>query len=125
VWWIGLLISFGLAGWWLVREIDPQPGWLATSILAIAAFTPINYTFLNGQLSAILLLTFIAGLHLHRLNYRFTAGFVLSLLALKPQFAVGPFLWMLLRKDFRTLAGYALGGVCQAAWCAVALGPTI
>jgi hypothetical protein len=80
---------------------------------------------LNGQLSAILLLALIGGLHLHRMNYRFAAGFVLSVLALKPQFAVGPFVWMLLRKDFRALGGYALGGLCQAAWSAAALGPRI
>jgi hypothetical protein len=125
VWWLGLLASFTVAGWRLVREIDPAPAWLATSMLAIAAFTPIQYTFLNGQLSAILLLVFIGGLHLHRMNYRFAAGFVLSILALKPQFAVGPFLWMLLRKDFRTLGGYAFGGLCQAAWSAAVLGPRI
>lgn len=124
-WWLGLLVCFTLAGWWLVREIDPWPVWRTTTILAIAAFAPIIYTFLNGQLSAILLLTFITGLHLHRLNHRFLAGCVLSLLALKPQFAVGPFLWMLLRKDFRTLSGYCLGGLCQAAWSAAVLGPHI
>ncbi len=125
IWWLGLILSFTLAGWRLVREIDPAPGWQITAILSIAAFTPIQYTFLNGQLSAILLLTFIGGLHLHRLNHRFLAGCVLSLLALKPQFAVGPFLWMLLRKDFRTLGGYCFGGLCQAAWSAAALGPKI
>jgi len=125
VWWLGLVVCFTLAGWWLVREIDPAPDWRITAMLAIAAFGPINYTFLNGQFSAILLLTFIGGLHLHRLNYRFIAGCVLSLLALKPQFAVGPFLWMLLRKDFRTLGGYCFGGLCQAAWSAAALGPKI
>jgi hypothetical protein len=125
VWWLGLVACFTLAGWWLVREIDPAPGWRTTVILAIAAFTPIIYTFLNGQLSAILLLTFIGGLHLHRLNYGFLAGCVLSLLALKPQFAVGPFLWMLFRKDFRTFSGYCLGGLCQAAWSAAMLGPKI
>jgi hypothetical protein len=125
VWCLGLVVCFTLAGWWLIREIDPAPGWRATSVLAIAAFTPIDYTFLNGQLSAILLLTFIGGLHLQRFDHRFLAGCVLSLLALKPQFAVGPFLWMLFRKDFRTLGGYCLGGLCQAAWSAAVLGPKI
>jgi Glycosyltransferase family 87 len=125
LWWLGLAVCFSLAGWCLMREIDPAPEWRLTTILAIAAFTPINYTFLNGQLSAILLLVFIGGLHLHRGNHRFVAGCVLSLLALKPQFAVGPFVWMLMRRDFRTLGGYCLGGLCQAAWSAAMLGPNI
>jgi hypothetical protein len=124
-WWLGLLVCFTLAGWWLIREIDPPPAWRTTSVVAIAAFTPIIYTFLNGQLSAILLLTFIGGLHCHRLNHRFVGGCVLSLLALKPQFAVGPFLWMLFRKDFRTFSGYCLGGLCQAGLSAAMLGPKI
>jgi glycosyl transferase family 87 len=124
-WWLGLVICFTLAGWCLFREIDPAPEWRATTILAIAAFTPINYTFLNGQLSAILLLVLIAGLYLHRTNHRFFAGCVLSLLALKPQFAVGPFLWMILRRDFRTLGGYCLGGLCQAGWAAWMLGDKV
>jgi len=125
LWWLGLVLSFTLAGWWLIREIDPAPGWRTTAILTIAAFTPINYTFLNGQLSALLLLIFLAALQLHLRNYHFLAGCILSLLALKPQFAVGPFLWMLLRMDFRTLSGYCLGGFFQAAWSAAALGPKI
>ena len=125
LWWIGLVVSFSLASWWLLWEIDPAPAWQRTTILALVAFTPIFYTFLNGQLSAILLLVFMAGLHLHRRNFCFLAGCVLSLLALKPQFAVGPFLWMLLRRDFRTLGGFCLGGLCQAGWSAAALGPNI
>jgi len=125
VWWFGLVICFSLAGWWLVREIEPIPGWKLTTVLAIAAFTPIYYTFLNGQLSAILLLTFMAGLYLHRRGFEILAGIALSLLALKPQFAVGPFLWMLIRWDFRTLGGYCLGGLGQAALSAAALGPKI
>jgi hypothetical protein len=125
VWWLGLVVSFTLAGWWLIGEIDPAPGWWTTAVLAFAAFTPVNYTFLNGQLSALLLLIFLAGLQLHRGNYHFLAGCMLSLLALKPQFAVGPSLWMLVRKDFRTLAGYCLGGLFQAAWSAAVLGPKV
>jgi hypothetical protein len=125
LWWLGLVICFSLAGWWLFREIDPEPAWKRTAALAIAAFTPINYTFLNGQLSAFLLLTFIAGLYLHRRGNVVVAGLVLSLLALKPQFAVGPFLWMLMRRDYRTLGGYCLGGMFQAAGSAAILGPNI
>lgn len=125
LWWLGLVACFSLAGWWSLREIDPSPPWRWTAILAIASFAPVNSTFLNGQLSAILLLTFIGGLHLHRRNQCFLAGCVLSLLAIKPQFAVGPLLWMILRRDFRTLGGYVLGGLGQAVWSAAALGPKI
>jgi len=88
----------------------------------LAAFTPINYTFLNGQLSAILLLVFIGGCATSR-QFRFVAG-VYCRFGAEAQIRVGPFLWMLMRRDFRT-GGYCLGGLVQAAWSAVMLGPNI
>ena len=51
------------------------------------------------------------------------AGLVLSLLALKPQLAAGLVLWMLLRRDLRTLLGLAAGFALQALAVAVLLGP--
>ena len=51
------------------------------------------------------------------------SGLLLSLLALKPQLAAGLVLWMLLRRDYRTLLGLAAGFAVQAAAVAVVLGP--
>ena len=53
------------------------------------------------------------------------AGLVLSLLALKPQLSAGLVLWMLLRRDGRTLTGLATGFAVQFAAVAALLGPGV
>ena len=50
-----------------------------------------------------LLLVLAGGLTLHKQGKATWAGLVLSILALKPQLAAGLVLWMLLRRDLRTL----------------------
>ena len=50
---------------------------------------------------------------------------MLSLLALKPQLAAGLVLWMLVRRNGRTLAGLAAGFALQALAVAVVLGPGV
>jgi hypothetical protein len=72
-----------------------------------------------------LLLVLTVGLTLHRQGRRLLAGILLSLLAVKPQLAAGLAVWMLLRRDVRTLAGLAIGGAIQFAVVALALGPGI
>jgi hypothetical protein len=88
----------------------------------LAAFTPVWSTFVNGQLAAVLLLVFYGSLKLHERNYHFWAGCLLALLALKPQFAIGPCLWMLFRLDWRALAGFCLGVLLQVGSTAAVLG---
>src|SRR5262249_39042842 len=109
VWWLILATCFAAAFLLLLRWLSPPPAWRWTALLALAAFTPVSSTFWNGQLAGFLLLALVAGLDLHRRGWPFAAGLVLALLALKPQLALGPGLWLLLRLDWRALAGLASG----------------
>jgi hypothetical protein len=123
VWWLVLMGCFALSFVLLLRVLQPAAAWRFTAILALAAFTPVSSTFWNGQLAGLLLLAFAGGLELHRHDRRFLAGLVFSLLALKPQLGAGLGLWLLLRLDFRSIAGCALGVLAQAGLASWLLGP--
>ncbi|MBV9124783.1 MAG: DUF2029 domain-containing protein, partial [Planctomycetes bacterium] len=125
LWWTAGALLFLVAGAWALREIQPAQGWRSTTWLALAAFTPVFSTFLNGQLVPVLLVVLIGGLELHRRGRGFWAGCLLSLLALKPQFAVGVFLWLLFRRDKRALGGWFVGLAAQAGLVAGTLGPEV
>jgi hypothetical protein len=99
--------------------------WRLTAWLALAAFYPVWDTVLHGQLAAVLLLVLTAGLCLHRRGRLLWAGLVLSLLAAKPQYFAGAALWLLLRRDWRTVAAMAAGLLGQLAAVAVILGPSV
>jgi hypothetical protein len=122
LWWLVLAACFLVTGCFLLGDIQPTPAWRMTAILALAAFTPVWSTFVNGQLAAVLLLVFYGSLKLHEGNHRFWAGCLLSLLALKPQFAIAPCLWMLFRLDWKALAGFCLGALLQVGSTAAILG---
>ena len=130
--------SAALKAWWLLQAIclaacaaifyrtTPLPRhWRITMLVALAALLPIWIGVGIGHLSPMLLLVLTGGLTWHRQGRRLAAGALLSLLAVKPQLAAGLTLWMLLRRDVRTLAGLALGGVAQFTVVAEILGPGI
>jgi hypothetical protein len=122
LWWLVLAACFLVSGYCLVAEIQPAPAWRTTTILALAAFTPIWFTFINGQLAGVFLLVFYGAVKSHQGNYRLWAGVLLSLLALKPQLAVGPCVWMLFRLDWKALAGFCLGVLLQIGSVTAVLG---
>jgi len=113
IWWCFQLLCFLLSGWLLYRVVNPEPAWRVTACLGYAAYYPLLSTFWNGQLAALLLLVFVTGLHLRRNGHLLLAGFVLSLLCLKPQLAVGFVLWLLLRRQWKLILGMCLGGLIQ------------
>jgi len=125
VWWLVLACCFACGFALLIRSLQPLPQWRATVWLALAAFVPVSSTFWNGQLAGLLFLAAVAGLELHRAGHRFLAGLALSLLALKPQLAVGLGLWLLFRLDVRALVGMALGFLAQVTLAALFLGPEV
>lgn len=125
VWRLVSIACFAIAGWMLVRDSDRSPAWRATVVLAVATCYPLFIALRAGQISPILLLVTVAGLALHRREQPIRGGLVLSLLMLKPQFAAGMMLWLLLRRDWRTCAGLIGGIVLQMAVVAVAIQPAI
>ncbi|MGO9113089.1 MAG: glycosyltransferase family 87 protein [Thermoguttaceae bacterium] len=125
-----------LAAWWAIQAVCvlgtgvifyrtaplAQP-WRINMLVALAALVPLWIAVGIGHLAPILLLILASGLRLHKQGKHGWAGFVLSILALKPQLAAGLVLWMFLRRDFRTLLGLAAGFALQALTVAVFLGP--
>ena len=94
-------------------------------LVALAALTPLWIAVGIGHLAPMLLLVLAGGLTLHRQGKRGWAGLVLAILALKPQLAAGLVLWMLLRRDLRTLLGLAAGFAVQGLAVALLLGPGV
>ena len=82
----------------------PRP-WRINLLVALTALAAAVDRRNIGHLTPMLLLVLAGGLTLHKQGKRGWAGLALSLLALKPQLAVGLVLWMLLPRDLRTLAG--------------------
>ena len=138
----GLSYDHALAAWWAIQALSilatgvifyrrpwvhgarPLPrAWRINMLVALAALAPLWIAVGIGHLAPILLLVLAGGLTLHRQGRRGGAGLLLSLLALKPQLAVGLVLWMLLRRDVRTLLGLAAGFALQALAVALLLGP--
>jgi hypothetical protein len=93
--------------------------------LAVASCYPFFIAMRAGQISPILLLVTVGGLTLLRRRQPLRGGLVLSLLMLKPQFAAGMMLWLLLRRDWRTCGGLLGGIVLQMAVVAVAVQPAL
>ncbi len=127
-----------LVAWWAIQAICllatgaifyhttplPQP-WRINMLVALAALVPLWIAVTIGHLSPMLLLALAGGLTLHKQGKHGWAGLVLSLLALKPQLAAGLLLWMLLRRDLRTLLGLGAGFAIQALAVVVLLGPRL
>ena len=123
VWWAIQALCILATGVLFYRTMElPQP-WRINALMALAALLPLWIAVGIGQLTPIFVLALAGGLALHKRGKRAWAGLLLSVLALKPQLAAGLVLWMLLRRDYRTLLGLAAGFALQAAAVAVALGP--
>jgi len=125
LWWLLNTVCFATAGWILVRHSGLSEGWRWTVALAIAGCYPFFMALRAGQISPVLLLVAVAGLALLRRERNTFGGLALSLLMLKPQFAAGMLLWLLLRRDWRACAGFLVGIMIQVAAVAVAVGPTV
>ncbi len=134
----GLSYHKALAAWWVIQAICilatglifyrtsllSRP-WRINMLVALAALLPLWTAVGIGHLTPMLLLLVAAGLTLHKRGKHGWAGLLLSLLALKPQLAAGLVLWMLLRRDLRTLLGLAAGFGLQALAVAVVMGPGV
>ena len=125
LWWLVQLICLGIGLRWMLREAEPSDHWRLALLAALAAYYPVFSCLHNGQFAPVLLLFLWGGLELHRRGSGFWAGLVLAGLALKPQFALGPAVWLLLRRDWRACTGFAAGGLLQAALVCAASGPEL
>jgi hypothetical protein len=125
VWWGIQGACFAASGWILYRMMSLQRRWRVVALMALATLFPVAIAVRLAHLAPMLLLILSGGIALHRSGRSVWAGLLLSLLAVKPQLAVGLVLWLCLRRDFRTLAAMAAGGLAQAAAVAAAFGPAV
>ena len=109
----------------MLHDVQVPVGWRLTAPLAIAAFLPVTLTILMGQLAPVLLFVFWGAFQLHRQKRLLQAGAVFSLLALKPQMAIGVVVWLLLRHDLRTITGLFLGLLLQVGLLTLFPGPQV
>ena len=125
VWWAIQAACFTATGWMLYRMMNIPRRWRIVAIMALAAILPVWVAIRMGHLSPILLLILTGGISLHRRGNPWWAGFVFSLLAVKPQFAAGIGVWLLVRWDLRALGGLAIGLLVQATAVMAILGPRL
>ena len=125
IWWAIQAICVLGTGLIFYRTAEIARPWRINMLAALACMMPLWIAIGIGQLAPVLVLALAGGIALHRRSKCVWAGLVLSLLALKPQLAVGLVLWMLLRRDLRTLVGLATGFALQVAAVAAVAGPAV
>lgn len=124
-WWLIQLLCVVTSVWILIKQLQPPREWYVTAWLGGLAFYPVINIFWNGQIAALLLLLAVVGFALHRQQRYLLAGLAFSLLSLKPHLALCTYLWLLLRGDWRTLLGVAVGGIIQLGLVAGLMGPEV
>ena len=98
------LMGFIAASWMHVRHVGEMP-WL---ILGVLAFKPVHEVLITGHTTLIIILSLTAGILLLRAEKPVLAGLSLSVLALKPQWAVLPALFLIVRGEWKALMWMAI-----------------
>ena len=102
------------------------PRRVVAAVIAVAFVgVPTFVLFLLGQLDAICALGLAAGYTAWRRGHRGWAGFLIALgfIAMKPHLAVGLGVFLLARREWRALGGFAAGGALVAAISLPIVGP--
>jgi hypothetical protein len=103
-WLFSLLSGMALAGyvalgWFTARRIAEWP----LLVLGVLSFKPVHEAIIMGHMTLFFVLAITGGFLLLRAEKPVLAGLALSLLALKPQWAVLPGLFLLVRGEWRAL----------------------
>ena len=123
--WIWTAVGYCVAARWIVRDLRPSDEWRSSVWLGVLGFNPALVMLWNCQFSWLWLLGFLMCFWLRRLGREFSAGICLSILTLKPHFAVVAAVWLLMKRAWWTLAGLFVGFAVQAILVASLLGPLI
>ncbi|HMO15803.1 MAG TPA: glycosyltransferase family 87 protein [Pirellulaceae bacterium] len=116
VWRIINVASYIISGWLLIRSV-PQ-AWKCTAFLILLGFFPFIVALRAGQIAPLLMLCTVVGL-------KYKRGLPLSLLALKPQFAVGMLVILLVRREYTLALSMLLGIAAQCLAVIFLLGPNV
>jgi hypothetical protein len=125
VWWAVEAVGFLGVGWMIYRGGLLPSRWRTTALLSLGTLFPLWMAMRVGQLTPLWLIAILAGFFAHQRGKPMTAGFLLSILAMKPQLAVPIFLWLWMRGDRRAIAGMVLGTAVQTLAVMVFLGPGV
>jgi hypothetical protein len=116
VWWSLSVLAYVLAARWMWDMVDAK--WRHAVLLLMLGFLPFFVALRLGQLAPILLLILVAGL-------KFRSGLILSLLAVKPQYAVGLLVYLIIRRRWLLVWRMSIGIMLQVLATAIILGPQV
>ena len=91
------LAGYGLLAWRAGKSVPELP----LLLVGVAAFKPVHEAIIMGHTTLFFVLILTAGFLLLRGKHSVLAGLTFSLLALKPQWAVLPGLFLLARREYR------------------------
>jgi hypothetical protein len=108
--WISVTLTlYGLMVWRLVAASDELRRWPAQTAAVAAANPALWFTALHGQMSVLALVALTLTWAALRRGYSFATGAALGLLAFKPSLFVPTVAILVLARQWRILAGAALG----------------
>jgi hypothetical protein len=114
--WAALGIAALVASVVLLGRSDPRlRPWLGWAVALSVFYTPVAETLVGGQKSTLLLLIFTATYLLAARSHMVLAGAVFGLASFKPQLLLVVALAMLVKREWRFVAGMAAAGVALAA----------
>lgn len=123
IWWAGMAVLFLASGRMIHLWGNLPRTWRTPALLALAGILPVWIALRMGQPTPLWIASLLGGIFLHERGRRLAAGLVFSILAMKPPLAVAIFVWLLLRRDVRSLGGMVLGVAAQTLAVMVFLGP--
>ncbi len=123
VWFLIEGLGFAVFAAMVCRGMEFSRPWRMTVLLALSILMPLWMAFRVGQLTIVWLIALLGGLLLHQRERRLLAGLAFSLLAMKPPLALPLALWLVMRRDGRTLAGMLAGAAAQNLLVMACLGP--
>ena len=119
-----LVVVASIALLWPDLQKLRRPWAFVFALAALASF-PVFNSLLYGQLSSLVLLSWVLSYRLYRRGHEAQSGLALAAALIKPQLAVVPVLYLLATGRWRTLGGFA-GGAAALAGLSVALaGPQV
>jgi len=123
--WLGLSVAFLAASlallWPELRRLERK--WAAVFVLAALASAPVFWSLLYGQLSMLLLLSWVASYRFLKAGRQGPAGLVLAACLIKPPLALVPALFLLTTGRWRAFASFATGGALLGAASLALVGP--
>lgn len=110
----------------LLPELRRLPRrWALVFVLAALASFPVFWSLLYGQLSSLVLLSWVLFYRLLKDGREGPAGLVLAASLIKPHLALVPIVYLVATRRWRALAGYAVGAAILGAASVALVGPEV